>query len=143
MFPLAAASWAVFTVLARRWRINPIDATLAVPLLAFLLYVPFYWLFAPKQLALLPWTTLLATGFFQGVVAFVVSMWAFSRVAATFGPVKTSMMTALAPALAAVVAVPMLGEPLSLLVVLGLLAVTAGMIVGVGGPAATPVMEAR
>jgi drug/metabolite transporter (DMT)-like permease len=86
---------------------------------------------------------LLATGFFQGVVAFVVSMWAFSRVAATFGPVKTSMMTALAPALAAVVAVPMLGEPLSLLVVLGLLAVTAGMIVGVGGPAATPVMEAR
>jgi len=138
MFPLASLSWAIFTVLMRKWRINAIDATLFVPLTAFLLYAPGYWMLSTGGLAKLSWATVIATGFFQGIIAFVVSMWAFTRVVDAFGPVRTTMMTAVAPALAAVAAVPLLGEPLSLLVVMGLGAVTAGMIIGVGGPPARP-----
>lgn len=142
MFPLASVSWALFTVLSRRWSVDPLDATVAVPLFALAGYAPVYWLFLPKALDSIPPLLLLATGVFQGVFAFVAAMWAFSRVVATFGPIRTTMITAVAPVLAALVAVPVLGEPLSGLVVLGLAAVTIGMVVGVGG-APAPVREVR
>ena len=57
-----------------------------------------------------------------------------------FGPSRTTMITAPCPGLAALIAVPVLGEPLSALILLGLAAVTAGMVVGVtGGDAVSPV----
>ncbi|MBL8382225.1 MAG: DMT family transporter [Burkholderiales bacterium] len=135
MFPLAAMCWAVFTVLARKWGVDPVDATLAVPVFALALYLPLYCLLAEPGLAQVPWRTIVATGVFQGVIALVVSMWAFSRAVAVLGPVKTTMVTALAPAAAAILAVPLLGESLTLPVVLGLAAVSAGMVIGVGSGA--------
>jgi drug/metabolite transporter (DMT)-like permease len=133
MFPLAACCWAMFTVLSRKWRVDALDATVAIPLFALILFLPAYLAFAPKQLALVPWSVWLPLAFFQGGIALVASMWAFSKVVAAFGPTRTTMITALAPALAALIAVPLLGELLSFPVTLGLLCVTAGMIIGVGG----------
>lgn len=134
-FPLAAVSWAFFTSYTRKWKVGAIDATIVVVLVCCAVYVPGYLLWAPKKLMAAPLATILLTGFFQGTIALVVSMWCFNSAVAALGPTKTTMITSAAPALSALVAVPLLGEPLSLFLVLGLAAVTAGMLIGVTGGA--------
>ncbi len=136
LFPLAAASWAVFVVLVRRWQVKAMDATVATALISFVLYTPVYLLFLPKQIMTAPLLEILWQGVFQGVFALVVSMWLYTHVVRVFGPSRTTMFTALCPGLAALIAVPVLGEPLSALILLGLAAVTAGMVLGVTGGAA-------
>ena len=142
-FPLASVSWALFTVYTRKWRVGAVDATILVALICCTLYAPAYLLFAPKRLLDAPLSVILSTGFFQGVIALVVSMWCFTRAVAALGPTRTTMITSVVPALSALLAVPLLGEPLTLTLVLGLMAVTAGMLIGVTGgapqPAAVPV----
>jgi drug/metabolite transporter (DMT)-like permease len=55
----------------------------------------------------------------------------FGRMVQIYGPVRTTMITALAPPLAALIAVPLLDEPLTRWVVLGLGGVVLGTIIGV------------
>lgn len=137
IFPLASLCWAFFTVLTRKWRVSAIDAVVATPILSLMVFVPVYLLFLPKQLLAAPMSDIIMQGFVQGVLALSVSMWFFTKVVQAFGPTRTTMITAVCPGLAALVSVPMLGEPLVPLVMLGLLAVTTGMIVGVTGASPT------
>lgn len=133
LFPFASASWAVFVVLVRRWGVGAVDATLATALISFVIYAPVYLLFLPKQIMAAPWFDIVWNGVFQGILALVVSMSLYTRMVQAFGPSRTTMITAVCPSLAALIAVPVLGEPLSALVLMGLAAVTAGMVVGVSG----------
>jgi len=137
-FPLASVSWALFTVYIRKWKVGPVDATIIVVLICFAVWIPAYLLWAPKKLMLASTGTILITAFFQGVIALVVSMLCFTRAVAALGPTKTTMITSVVPALSAVLAVPLLNEPLSLLLVLGVAAVTAGMLIGITGAPLKP-----
>jgi len=142
-FPLAAVSWAFFVAYMRKWKVGPIDATILVCLICCVIYVPAYLLWAPKKLLVAPLATILLTSFFQGVIALVVSMWCFNRAVAALGATRTTMITAVVPGVSALIAVPLLGEPLSLFLVLGVAAVTAGMLIGVtGGAPRTPLPAA-
>lgn len=138
LFPLASASWAVYVINARRWGIAPLDAIVVTPLVALALYAPFYLIFAPKMLHAVPMLTILAHGAFQGCIALALSMWLFGRMVQIYGPVRTTMITALAPPIAALVAVPLLDEPLTRWVVLGLVGVVMGTIIGVRPASAPP-----
>ena len=63
---------------------------------------------------------------------------AFTQVVQTFGPLRATMATALVPPLAALAAVPLLGEPLGPGALAGLLCVTLGLFLGLSsGRAAT------
>lgn len=137
-FPLASVSWALFTVYLRKWKVGAVDATIVVCLICFVIYTPAYLLWAPKQLDLAPWRSILVTAFFQGVIALVVSMWFFTRAVAALGPTRTTMVTSVVPALSATLAIPLLGEPLTIYLVLGVVAVTAGMLIGITGAPPRP-----
>ena len=136
LFPCAASCWAIFAVLLRRWKVSPVDATIASALIGSVIYIPVYLLFLPKRIMAAPLTDILLQGVYQGIIAMVVSMWLYTRVVQAFGATRTAMVTALCPGLAALSGIFMLGEPLSMPVLLGLASVTAGMIVGVTGQGA-------
>ena len=131
LFPMASSCWAVYSVYCRKWAIKPLDAIVITPIVAFIAFTPFYIALAPKMIGVIPLEQTLLNGAFQGWFAFMLSTWLFMRVMRAFGPLKTTMLTAWAPALSALIAVPLLGEPLSFLVVAGLVAVSAGTVVGV------------
>ena len=131
LYPFASVCWAIYSVHCRKWAIKPLDAIVITPIVAFVIFTPFYLAFAPSMLSVIPIQQTLANGVFQGLFAFMLSTWLFMRVMSAFGPVKTTMLTAWAPALSALSAVPLLGEQLSLFVVAGLVAVSAGTVVGV------------
>jgi drug/metabolite transporter (DMT)-like permease len=88
-------------------------------------------LWLPKQIAVAPLWEVIGQGLYQGGLSVVVSTLVYTRVLMTFGPTRTAMITAVVPGLAAVLAVPLLGEPLALSALAGLALVTVGMIAGV------------
>ena len=136
LFMLAAACWATYSVLARRHAVDAVQATIAITALACLVYVPAYTLLialgaVTSHLAQAPWTEIAFQMAFQGGGSVVVSGIAFTRMIQHFGPVRSTMITALVPGLSAMGAVLFLGEPMHWSLVAGLLLVTAGILVGV------------
>jgi drug/metabolite transporter (DMT)-like permease len=77
------------------------------------------------------WAEILYQSVFQGVGSVVISGITFTQMIRTFGPVKSTMITALVPGLSALGAVVFLGEPLSWNLWAGLALVTGGILFGV------------
>ncbi|MCC7461379.1 MAG: DMT family transporter [Gammaproteobacteria bacterium] len=132
-------SWAFYAVLCRRWRVGAIDATLAVALGCLASFVPLYALgvaagLVPSGLAIAPWREIGLLAVYQGGVVMLLSGLAFTQVVVTFGPVHTTMITAVVLPLAALLAVPLLGEPLGPAALAGLVCVVAGLLVGLRRP---------
>lgn len=136
LFMAASASWAAYSVMARRHAVDAVQATIAITALACLIYVPAHALLVglgavTSRLALAPWSEILFHMAFQGGGSVVISGIAFTRMIQHFGPVRSAMITALVPGLSAIGAVVFLGEPMYWNLVAGLLLVTAGILLGV------------
>ena len=128
LFLGASISWSAYTVFARAWRVTPFQATAIVAVLSMIAYLPVYLVFLPSNLLIAPLGEVFLQGIFQGFLSVIVALLAYTRAVAALGPVVTTMMTAAVPGTAALVAVPLLHEPLSAIAGLGLILVTFGMI---------------
>jgi drug/metabolite transporter (DMT)-like permease len=134
LFLGGAVSWSVYTVLVQRWRLQALDVTLLVGLGAAPLYLPVWWLALPSAMAEAPWRVVLTQGLFHGLGASVIAMLLYTRAVAAIGPGPTTMVGAVVPALAALIAWPLLGEALPPLGLVAVLLVSAGMLLGVLRP---------
>ncbi|MCY7306352.1 MAG: DMT family transporter [Rhodoferax sp.] len=136
LFLAAALSWSIYSVLARRYALEAVRATAAITVLAFFVYVPTYvGLLATGlvrgQFLLAPWRDVVFQMLFQGVGSVVISGISFTRMIQYYGPVRSTMITAVVPGLSALAAVVFLGEPMGWSLLIGLLLVTAGIVFGV------------
>jgi drug/metabolite transporter (DMT)-like permease len=137
LFVAASMCWGVYGVLCRRWSVGALPATAAIALAMFVLAVPAYLLavlsgLVPSRLGSAPAGEIAFQAVYQGGLAMLVAGVAFTQVVAHYGPVRTTMFTAIVPPLAALAAVPVLGEPLAASALLGLACVTLGLLVGSG-----------
>ena len=135
LFIGASLTWASYGVLCRRWRIGAVDATLAIALGCLLTAVPLYGLavvagWVPSRLSTAPWGEIAFQAVYQGGLAMLVAGLAYTQVVQTFGPLRTTMLTSLVPPMAALSAVPLLGEPLGAAALGGLFCVGLGLVVG-------------
>lgn len=119
---LVAASlcWALYTVLLRRWKFPPMEATISVTLLAALLYLPVYGVFLPKNILHVPWHISLGYGLFQGILVAIIQMIFYTQAVHYLGASRLSMLAGCVPILASLGAVVVLDEPLSMAICLGL-----------------------
>jgi len=78
-----------------------------------------------------PWSEILFQLVFQGGGSVVISGIAFTRMIQHYGPVRSTMITALVPGLSAIGAVLLLDEPLHWNLGAGLALVTTGILLGV------------
>ncbi len=148
LFMLAASSWATYSVLARRHAVDAVQATIAITAFACMVYLPSYallvWLGAvTSHLAQAPWSEIAFQMLFQGGGSVVVSGIGFTRMIQHYGPVRSTMITALVPGLSAIGAVVFLDEPMHWNLVAGLLLVTAGILVGVLRKSQAPAAAAK
>ncbi|WP_270934062.1 DMT family transporter [Falsiroseomonas oryzae] len=134
LFLAAGASWAVYTVLVRLWGIGAMPATLLLALVPAPLYLPVWWLLLPSNLHAVPLGAAAFQFVWQGAFATVLAGFLFTRAVAAIGAARTTTITALTPALAALAAWPLLGEALGLAGLAGVAMVSAGMILGVVTP---------
>lgn len=135
LFLGAAMTWALYSVLCRRWKLDAVPATCAIAVGCLVSYVPLFALGAalglvPTRLPDAPWSEILFQAVYQGGLAMFVAGVAFTQAVKTFGPVRTTMVTALVPVLATLLAVPLLGEPITATAAIGLACVTAGLLIG-------------
>ncbi|MBK6386942.1 MAG: DMT family transporter [Rhodoferax sp.] len=142
LFMVAAFCWSVYSVLARRHKLDAVRATIAITAFAFFTYVPVYGLLlalhaVPSHFLTAPVGDVLFQMFFQGCGSVVISGITFTKMIQHFGPVRSTMITALVPGLSALAAVVFLGEPLHWNLLAGLVLVTVGILFGVR--AVTPV----
>lgn len=148
LFMGAAFCWGVYTVLARRFRLDAVKATIAITVFAFFAFVPAYALLSfagltGSRIAAAPVGEIAFQVLFQGLGSVVISGITFTKMIQHFGPMRTTMITALVPGLSALGAVFFLGEPLHWNLLAGLVLVTAGIVFGVratrvAGPALAP-----
>ena len=126
----ASLCWAMYTVLLRRWHLPPMDTTIAVTLIAAILYLPIYALWLPHAITETPWHQVLGYALYQGVIVAVIQMICYTRAVALLGATRLAMVTSCVPVLASLAAVPLLGEPLTAPICLGLVFVVLGAWVG-------------
>jgi drug/metabolite transporter (DMT)-like permease len=130
LFLCGSTSWAVFTLLLRRYPLPPLAATVSTTLGSALLYLPIWWLFLPSTLAQAPAREILMQAAYQGVLVVFVAMLLYTFAVRQLGAQTVALVMAVVPGFAALAAVPVLGEPLSLLALAGLAAVTTGAVLG-------------
>lgn len=130
LFLCGSATWAVFTLLLRRYPTQPLTAAVTTTLGSAVLYLPIWWLFLPSTLAQAPVTEIAMQALYQGVLVVFIAMMLYTLAVRHLGGQTVALIMALVPGLSAVAAVPILGEPLSLLTLAGLAAVTTGAIFG-------------
>jgi drug/metabolite transporter (DMT)-like permease len=140
LFISASMVWSTYSVLVRRFALQAVQATIAITAFAFVTYVPVYtallllgWV--PGQVLQAPWGAVAFQMLFQGVGSVAISGISFTLMIQHFGPVRSTMLTAVVPGLSAIAAVLVLGEPLPWNLAVGLMLVTLGIVFGVRKPA--------
>jgi drug/metabolite transporter (DMT)-like permease len=143
LFVMASSCWAFYTVLCRKHKLDAVPTTIAVIVFCALAYVPVYALLVGmgvlvSKLSTAPLWEIIFQTFWQGMGSVVISGITFTQMIRYFGPVRSTMLTAIVPGLSALGAVIFLGEPLGLNLIMGLALVTLGIVVGVRASAAAP-----
>lgn len=126
----ASLCWAMYTVLLRRWKFEPMNATIGVTLITTFIYLPIYALFLPKNLIHTSTAEIIGYALFQGTLVAVVQMIFYTRAVHYLGASRLAMIASVVPVLASLGAVPILGEPLTMPIIIGLLFCCAGAWVG-------------
>jgi drug/metabolite transporter (DMT)-like permease len=130
LFLCGSSSWAVFTLLLRRYPMEPLTAAVTTTLGSAILYLPVWWLFLPSTLGQAPLAEIAMQAAYQGVLVVFVAMMLYTFAARRLGAQTVTLLMAIVPGVSALAAVPVLGEPLSLLTMAGLGAVTMGAVLG-------------
>ncbi len=136
LFVCASTCWAFYAVTCRKQALGAVPATIAVIVFCVLTYIPVYAAFVASgvvhsKLATAPWSEIIFHAAWQGGGSVVISGITFTKMIQYFGPVRTTMLTAIVPGLSALGAVLLLNEPLYWNLAAGLALVTLGIVVGV------------
>jgi drug/metabolite transporter (DMT)-like permease len=136
LFVTASTCWAMYTVQCRKHALGAVPATVAVITFCALFYLPAYLLaivtgLVNSKLLSAPLWEILFQGVWQGMGSVVISGISFTKMVQYFGPIRSTMITAVVPGLSALAAVIFLGEPLYWALLAGLAMVTLGLLVGV------------
>ena len=136
MFVCASISWSAYSVTVRKFGLDAARATMAITAFALVSFVPLFTLLVQlnvlsSHFSQASWSEILLQVAFQGVGSVAISGISFTQMIRSFGPVKSTMITALVPGLSALGAVIILGEPMSWNLMVGLALVTCGILFGV------------
>jgi drug/metabolite transporter (DMT)-like permease len=136
LYVTASSVWAAYTMTCRKYALTAVPTTIALIVFTALTFVPAYALLVASgavtsTLAVAPHWEIAFQIIVQGMGSVVISGITFTKMVSYFGPVRSTMLTAVVPGLAALGAVLFLNEVLTWNLLAGLLLVTAGIVVGV------------
>jgi drug/metabolite transporter (DMT)-like permease len=130
LFLCGSSSWAVFTLLLRRYPMPPLTAAVTTTLGSAVLYLPVWWLFLPSAMLQAPPAEIAMQAAYQGVLVVFVAMLLYTFAVRSLGAQTVTLLMAVVPGVSALAAVPVLGEPISMFTLAGLGAVTTGAVLG-------------
>lgn len=122
----ASLTWAVYSVLVKKWAYDGWLLTRFVALASCAVFMPVYLLFLPKGLDQVPMSMLVLQALYQGIGPTILAMVLFLKAVTILGAERTGALVALVPVMAGLGAVPLLDEPLTAWLVAGLVLVSSG-----------------
>ena len=125
-FVLGAVCWGVFSVLLRESNMTAWQAMCSVASWSAILYLPAYWLFIPKHLAEVEPLHIAIQTLFHGVLVVIVATICYVEAIKRLGAFQAGSIVTLAPFIAAVLAIPLLNEPVSPAIICGLIGIGIG-----------------
>ena len=128
LFVLAGASWGVFTILVRRWRLDALPATAAFSILS-LAYLPVYALALEARVLDAPGSAVLLQAGYQGLLQTVFAFAGYAFAVRRLGAATASTASASIPVLGTLLAIPIAGEWPAAVTWVGLAVVCAGIVV--------------
>jgi drug/metabolite transporter (DMT)-like permease len=134
LFFTAACLWACFAVAIRRARLDGLHAAAIAAVVSLLVYLPLYLTFVDSRLLEVSAADLAGQALYQGVVAAAVSLALFGRAIILLGASNAAAFVALTPVMAALMAIPALGEWPTSVDWLAIGVITAGVYLASGAP---------
>ncbi len=107
---LAAAMWAVYTLLFRRSALPPVQSAALICFWSAIIFLPIYFFGGLSRLALASPSEIGLQAVYQGLLMSGVAIVSFNRSVSLLGPTAATAIIALIPAAASLAAVPILGE---------------------------------
>lgn len=126
LFILSAIWWGVFTVLLKQYHLTGWQVMCSVAIWSAIIYIPLYILFLPHDLATPRLEHLVFQSIFHGVFVVIIATLTYAEAIKRLGTFKAGSLATLAPFLSAVVAVPLLNEPLNTAIICGLVGMGIG-----------------
>ncbi|MGB0438565.1 MAG: DMT family transporter [Paracoccaceae bacterium] len=133
MFLAASAVLAVYIFALRHWQLAPKQALALVNLPNAVVFVPVWYVALPSGLAETPWQTVVFHALFQGLGPGFLAVILFALSARHLGATLTAGFSAVVPATATLLAIPVLGEVPTTPEWVGIGVVSAGLVMLVRG----------
>lgn len=128
LFFISAIWWGIFTVLLKQWKLSAWHAMAGVAVWSAVVFVPIYLLFFPKHWSDPKPLQLIGQVIFHGIFVVIIATLTYVEAIKRLGAFKAGSIVTLAPFIAAILAVPLLNEPLSFAIVCGLVGMGIGAI---------------
>lgn len=126
LFFISAICWGTFTVLLKQWKLSAFHSMAGVAIWSAIVYVPIYLLFLPKHLDQASMSHIVMQTLFHGIFVVIIATLAYIEAIKRLGAFQVGSIVTLAPFIAAIIAVPLLGEPLSFAIICGLVGMSIG-----------------
>lgn len=133
MFIGAGMLWACYTVAMRKARLEGLHAAAIAAVGSLIIYVPVYAITFGTSLFNAPWRDLALQAFVHGFLVAVISFLCIGRAVSILGASNGSAFAALAPAITAMLAIPILGEWPATSDWIAMLLISGGVYVASGG----------
>jgi drug/metabolite transporter (DMT)-like permease len=130
--PIGALLWAFYTVAFRKSGLDPLTAAGLIAIWSTLMFLPFALLQGPAWVLALDWTVLGTQFLSQSILSGLVAVVTFGAAVNRLGASRAAIFSALSPALAALIAIPVLGEIPKPLTAFGIVLAVAGVALGSG-----------
>ena len=132
MFMAAALFVAANLIGTKAWQLTAMQAVVCIPTVNLLWFGPLYLAFLPKAIDTAPWSEILLQGAYQGLGPSLLGVLLFTTAIRSIGTSPTAAMMAMVPGMAALMAIPVLGEWPSALAWAGLILATGGILLAAG-----------
>jgi len=133
LFIAAGMLWACYTVAMRKARLEGLHAAAIAAVASLVTYVPVYAIISRASLFNASWRDLALQAFVHGVLVAVISFWFIGRAVSLLGASNGSAFAALAPAITAILAIPILGEWPATSDWIAMLLISGGVYIASGG----------
>jgi drug/metabolite transporter (DMT)-like permease len=133
MFIGAGMLWACYIVAMRKARLEGLHAAAIAAVGSLVAFVPMYAIISGTSLLNAPWRDIALQAFVHGVLVSVISFVCIGRAVSILGASNGSAFAALAPAITAVLAIPLLGEWPATSDWIAMLLISGGVYIASGG----------
>jgi len=129
LFLIAGLLFAIYIVVSREWKITISELIFCTAFLNFLIYLPIWIIFIPKNFGSISNIDLFTQIIFQGIVPNLIGLLLVTIAVKKIGSAPTSAFLAGVPATASILSVFILGEYLGIKGWIGIVSITPGILI--------------